>query len=101
MALSIIKSSPIFKLNVVKYKKRKKKKIKETPAFIKNINRRTSLAIKFIIHTIRQKKLKKQNDISNEILNILRNDSETINKKNTLQKQILKHKHYFSFYKWK
>jgi len=94
--LALIKSSPIFKLHIIKQKKRKKKNIKEIPTFISKKNRRTSLAIKFIISTIKEKK----NSFANEILNILKNNSETVNKKNISQKQVLKQKRYFSFYRW-
>jgi ribosomal protein S7 len=98
--LALIKVIPIFKLHIIKKKKKKKKIIKEIPTFISNTNRRTSLAIKFIILSFKEKKRKNNNLLSYEILNILQNNSETINKKNTLQKQVIKHKRYFSFYRW-
>jgi ribosomal protein S7 len=101
--LALIYSIPIFKLNVIKNKKvkKKKQKLKEVPSFITNNNSRVSLAIKFILKTIKKKKEIFYNKLNKELLLNSQKKGETIQIKNILQKEILKKKRYLKFYRWK
>ena len=101
--LAIINSMPIFRLYTLKMKKKRKKKIKEIPAFISNKSNRTSLAVKFILSkTLENKQLHFFfNKFKKEILLTSQQKGSTIESKNNLQKQILLKKRLFSFYRWK
>ena len=101
--LAIINSTPIFRLHTFKMKKKRKKKIKEIPAFISNKSNRTSLAIKFLLSkTLENKQLNFFfNKFKKEILLTSQQKGSTIESKNNLQKQILLKKRLFSFYRWK
>lgn len=98
--LSIINSTPIFKLHRISNKKRKKKKIKEIPSFIKNLNYRVSLSIKLILTSLKIKTKKISTKIKNEILQDLKSDKLSIQKKNELQKKASLNKRYFRYYRW-
>ena len=99
--LALINSTPILKLHVHKIKKKRKKKIKEIPVFISNINHRTSSAIKLIISNKNNKTNKFFNELKEEILLASQKKGLGIETKANTQKQIvvLKKKN-FSF-KWK
>jgi len=100
--LAIINSTPVFKLNKYKIKKRKKSNIREIPTFIKNTGNRTSLAIKNILNNkIKKNANKFFNSLKKEILLTSQLKGITIESKNTLQKQIPVKKRLFVFYKWK
>lgn len=101
--LAIINSMPIFRLYTLKMKKKRKKKIKEIPAFISNKSNRTSLAVKFILSkTLENKQLQFFfNKFKKEILLTSQQKGSTIESKNNLQKQIVLKKRLFSFYRWK
>ena len=103
LQLAIINSTPIFRLHTFKIKKKRKKKIKEIPAFISNKFNRTSLAIKLILSkTLENKQLNYFcNKFKKEILLTSQQKSSTIESKNNLQKQILLKRRLFSFYRWK
>lgn len=103
--LALVSSMPLFKLTVIKYKKKKKATIKEIPSFITNNQSRVSLTIKFILNVIKKKKSKNfYNKFYTEILLHSQHKGETIELKNELQKKVLllkKKKRYFHSYKWR
>jgi ribosomal protein S7 len=99
--LAIMYSLPIFKLHKMTQKKKRRKTVKEIPAFILNEKARVSLAIKFIIASVKKKtagnfyvKLKQ------EILLNSQNKGGATDVKNELQKQVLVKKRLFRFYRW-
>lgn len=98
--LALIFSTPVFKIYKITNKKRKKK-IKEVPTIINTKKARISLAIKFILTTL---KTKKSNyfyiKLHNEIFLTLKNEGSAIQIKNKIQKQALLNKHFFYFYRW-
>ena len=102
--LGIMYSTPTFKLHKItnKKQKRRNKKVRTIPAFISDKNARISLAIKFILITLRKKKSKnchiklKQELIANALYK-----GSAIQIKNELQKQVLVNKHYFSYFRWR
>ena len=98
---AIIFATPTFKLHIMSQKKRKKKKIREIPSFISKKNARISLAIKFILKTIKKKNSNKlYNKLKKEVLLTTQLKGDVIQIKNDLQKHILLKKHYFSYFKW-
>lgn len=102
--LALVNATPIFKLHRIENKKQRKKnrKVREIPAFISNLTSRTSIAIKFILSSIEQKKIKKfYQQLNHEILTTARIKGNAIEKKNTLQKQVLLKKHFFKYFRWK
>jgi ribosomal protein S7 len=101
--LALLYSIPVFKFNIITNKKVKKnkKKVKEIPSFITNTNSRISLAIKFILKTIKKKKEIFYSKLNKELLLNSQKKGETIQMKNDLQKEIIKKKRYLKFYRWK
>ena len=102
--LALIHSTPIFKLHKItnKHKKKKSEKFKEIPGLVKNKNIRTSLAIKFILINAKKKEgsLNFPKKFNKEILSNAENQGFSIQIKNNLQKDVLKKKRYFLYYKW-
>lgn len=98
--LAVISASPIFKLHIITNKKSKKKKVKEIPAFITNNNYRISLAIKFIISSIKKKGEHFYNKLNKEIILNSQQKGDAVQLKNNLQKKVLMRKKYLKFYRW-
>jgi ribosomal protein S7 len=101
MKLAIINATPIFKLHTIKNKKSKKRKVKEIPAFITNNIYRVSLAIKFIINSIKKKKEHFYSKLEKEIILNSQQKGEAVQLKNNLQQKVLVQKKYLKFYRWK
>lgn len=97
--IALLQSTPIFKLHKLSQKKRKKKNVKEIPAFIKNTRIRTSLAIKEIYASLKKKKNISEL-IKKEILLLSQNKGESSQLKNKSQEYILTKKHLLKFYRW-
>lgn len=99
--LALISASPIFKVNEIIQKKRKKKKPKIIPAFIYNEDTRTSLAVKYIVTTARKKRVKSFFSIlPDEFLLTAKYKSAAIDTKREVQKQALNNKRLFKHYRW-
>lgn len=99
--LSLILSSPIFKLYEIKQKKRKKKPNKIIPTFIVKQNSRISFAIKLIIYEAKKNKaLNIHKGLKEKILETNKYEKSLINTKKNFQKKILINKHLFKYYKW-
>ena len=100
--LAIIFSTPIFKVHKITNKNRKKKTIKEIPTIITAKKTRISLAIKFILNTLKNKKSNYfYTEFNKEILLNVKNEGSAIQIKNEIQKQALLKKHFFSHYRWR
>ena len=100
--LAITHSTPIFRLHKIVNNKKKKKKIKEIPAFIAKTFARTSLAIKFILTNIKNKNSNNFcTKLKQEILITAQSKGTSIELKNNLQKQVLLKKRFFTYYRWK
>ena len=98
--LALIFSTPIFKIYKITIKK-KKKKIKKIPTIINTKKARISLAIKFILATLKNKKSNYfYIKLHNEILLNLKSEGSAVQIKNKIQKQALLNKHFFYFYRW-
>jgi len=99
--IGIINTSPTVNVKQVKLKKGKKKNIKEYP-FVLNSENRISLAIKFILDTVKKKENKPfylYTNLKQEIIANSQNDSNAVKKKNDLQKSTLLKKRY-AYYRW-
>jgi len=100
--LSIINSTPIFKLNEQIIKKGKRKATKVTPSFISKNSLRTMLSLKLM------RKIASKNKSSNsfytklgkEIVASAQLKSASVERKNELQKQVLLNKRYISKFRW-
>jgi ribosomal protein S7 len=101
LQLAIMYSLPIFKLHKMTQKKKRKKQVREIPAFILNEEARISLAIKFIIASVERKTADNfYVKLKHEILLSSQNKGDAINVKSELQKQVLVKKRFFRFYRW-
>ena len=99
--IGIVNTSPTINVKQVKLKKGKKKNIKEYP-FVLDSENRISIAIKFILETVKKKENKPfylYTNLKQEIIANSQNDSNAIKKKNDLQKNTLLKKRYV-FYRW-
>ena len=101
--LALVFNTPVFKLNTITQKKRKKKaqKAKIIPAFISNKPSRISFAIKFLVSVAQNKKnqilLK---SLPEEILIASQNKGNAVERKTETQNQALLNKHLFKYYRW-
>jgi ribosomal protein S7 len=99
--LAIMYSLPVFKLHKMTQKKKRRKKVREIPAFILNEKARVSLAIKFIIASVKKKATGNfYMKFKHEILLNSQNKGSAADVKNELQKQVLVKKRFFRFYRW-
>jgi ribosomal protein S7 len=97
--LSLTLSSVIFSIRTIKNKKNRKKKVRIKPTFIANQNKRFSFAIKLIVLTARENYTNCfHNQLKNEFFSTAQFKSYLIKK--DLEKQALKAKHLFKYYRW-
>jgi ribosomal protein S7 len=99
--IGIINTAPIINVKQVRLKKGKKKNVKEYP-FVLNSENRISLAIKFILETVKKKENKPfylYTNLKQEIITNSQNDSSAVKKKDDLQKKTLLKKQY-AYYRW-
>jgi len=99
--LAILNSTPTFRIIKLRNKKRKKKSIREIPAFLSTYTYRTSWGLKYLIKT---STLKPGNifadQLKHEILSSATSESNAITFKNELQNKALQKKKYFRYYRW-
>ena len=103
LQLALVFNTPLFKINAITQKKRKKKKQKTKiiPAFISNKINRISFSIKFILETLKKKKGSPvYKDLSKELFLSSQNKSSSIEVKKETQKQAFLNRHLFKYYRW-
>jgi ribosomal protein S7 len=99
--LSLILSSIIFKTRTIKNKKSKKQKTRIKPSFIINQNKRFSFAIKLIVTTANENYTSYfYNKLKDEFFSTAQLKNNVIKIKKDLEKQALKNKHVFKYYRW-
>jgi ribosomal protein S7 len=102
--LAVLNTTPIFKLHKIKNKNVKKNNDKEVPSFIANRQSKISLAIKFILKSVKKKSESFYKKFKEELLLNSQNKGDAVKIKNDLQEQILQikitNKRYFNFYRW-
>ena len=99
--LAILNSTPMFRVIKLKNKRRKKKSIKEIPAFLSNYTYRTSWGLKYLIKTSTLKTSNVfYNQLKHEILSNALSDGNAVTLKNELQNKALPKKKYFRHYRW-
>ena len=100
--LAVINATPTFKVNQQLLKKGKRKSKKDIPTFITNDSLRTMLSLKFI----KNASIKSQSsacfyeNLTQEILASSTLKSQSVEKKNELQKRTLINKRYLSKFRW-
>lgn len=102
LKLSIINSSPIFRIVVLKKKKRKKQKfVKEVPTFVTNKFERISWGLKYILH-FRKSLINScfYSYLKNELLLSARNIGEGNILKINFQKKAIEKKRLLSYFRW-
>jgi ribosomal protein S7 len=100
--LALVANAPVFKLNTITQKKRKKKKQKARiiPAFISDKTVRISFAIKFIVTASQKRNDPLLTSLSKEILASSKNESNAIEFKKESQRQAVLNRHLFKYYRW-
>lgn len=100
--LAIINSTPTFKLNEQIVKRGKRKSIKSIPSFIPSNDLRINISLKSIKNVVSKHKGAAHfyEKISKEVLDSVHFKSQSVDKKNELQKQILLNKRYLSKFRW-
>ena len=104
MKSAVLNSMPIFRLIKLKKKSKKKKgnksQTKEIPAFLSNYFFRTSWSIKYMVLKSKQNANIFHSNFKNEVLLNSQNLGESVSVKNEIQKQALKKKLLFRYYRW-
>lgn len=100
--LAIINSTPAFKLNEQVVKKGKRKAVRISPSFIMKDSLRVMTSLKFIKNAATKNKssINFYEAFVKEILASSTLKSQSVDKKNELQKQILINKRYLSKFRW-
>lgn len=99
--LSIVLSSLIFRIHTIKNKKNRKQKARIKPTFIPNQSKRFYFAIKLIIHSAKKNYFSYlHNKLKEEFLSTTKLKNNFIKTKKELEKEALKKKHLFKYYKW-
>jgi ribosomal protein S7 len=102
MKLSIMNATPAFRVIKLKNNKRRKKKsIKEIPAFLSTYIFRSSWALKYLVQTSRKKTSNVfYTQLTNEALLNAKHEGNAIKFKNEVQDQALQKKKFFRHYRW-
>lgn len=101
LRLAVINSTPMFRVIKLRNKRRKKKSIKEIPAFLSTYTYRTSWGLKYLAKASTSKTDNIfSNQLKHEILSSARRESNTVMLKNELQYKALEKKKYFKHYRW-
>jgi len=100
--LAVINATPTFKVNQQLSKKGKRKSKKDIPTFITNDSLRIMLSLKFIktASTKSQSSACFYENLTQEILASSTLKSQSVEKKNELQKRTLINKRYLSKFRW-
>ena len=100
--VAVVNSTSAFKLNEQTIKKGKRKATKITPSFIAKDSLRIMTSLKLIKATVRKNKGSStfHEIIAKEIMASAFLKSQTVSKKNDLQKQVLMNKRYLSKFRW-
>lgn len=99
--LSIMNTIPTFKIIKLTNKRRRKKSIREIPAFVSSYKSRVSLGLKYFVKTTNSiKNTAFSEKFKNELLSGATSENNAITTKNNLQAKALNEKKYFRFYRW-
>ncbi len=99
MKSAILNTTPMFRVIKLKVKNKRKKSVREIPAFLSTYHYRTSWTLKYLIKVSKTNKNFSENFV-NEILLSSKNESKSIILKNELQNKALQKKKYFKHYRW-
>lgn len=101
LRFALTNATPIFKMHKISNKNKRKKKIREIPAFISKPATRESSTIKLILAHVEKKSVScYPKKLKNEIFLAARNENSSALAKKELQKKILLKKHLFAYFRW-
>lgn len=99
--VAVISIATPFKILIFKQKKRKKKKVREVPFFIKAYKAQIYLAIKNLTESIQnKKKISLYKRLQNEFFLAAQQSEESLKVKRGIQKLLTTKKRLLNFYKW-
>jgi ribosomal protein S7 len=100
--LAVINSTPTFKLNEQAVKKGKRKATKDVPSFILSDSLRIMMSLKFLKEVASKNRgsVDFYQSLAKEVLSSSFYKSQSVDKKNELQKQVLVNKRYLSKFRW-
>jgi small subunit ribosomal protein S7 len=100
--LAVINSTPTFKLNEQAVKKGKRKATKDVPSFILSDSLRIMMSLKFLKEVASKNRgsVDFYQSLAKEVLSSSFYKSQSVDKKNELQKQVLVNKRYLSQFRW-
>jgi ribosomal protein S7 len=100
--LAVINSTPTFKLNEQAVKKGKRKATKDVPSFILSDSLRIMMSLKFLKEVASKNRgsVDFYQSLAKEVLSSSFYKSQSVYKKNELQKQVLVNKRYLSQFRW-
>jgi ribosomal protein S7 len=100
--LAVINSTPTFKLNEQAVKKGKRKATKDVPSFILSDSLRIMMSLKFLKEVAFKNRgsVDFYQSLAKEVLSSSFYKSQSVDKKNELQKQVLVNKRYLSQFRW-
>lgn len=101
--LAIVNYMPVFRLNEISNKKRKKKqrKIKLVPSFIPDKTKKTFLSVKFVIKNLKKEKGESfLNTLNKKLILFADNKKAFVNQKDEIQKKVVENKRYLENYRW-
>lgn len=101
LKIAITNSASIFRIIKLKQKKRKKKSVKEIPAFILNNFERISWSLKVILtYSKKQNANNFYKKLKQEIIINSKNKGNSVDQKTDLHKQILPKKRLLLYFRW-
>lgn len=104
--LAILNATPVFRVMELKEKRKKKRKkgtkrSKEIPSFLSHYTFRTSWALKLMSSSTKKRISGKLfENFHQEVISTAQNVGESVKIKTETQKQALKKKFYFKYYRW-
>jgi small subunit ribosomal protein S7 len=100
--LAVINSTPTFKVNEQAVKKGKRKSTKDVPSFILSDYLRIMMSLKFLKEVASKNRgsVDFYQSLAKEVLSSSLHKSQSVDKKNDLQKQVLLNKRYLSNFRW-
>lgn len=100
--LSLLNTTPTFKIVKLKNKKRRKSSTKEIPTFLSNFRSRTSWSLKYLIKTTssQENNITFSEKLKNELLLGAKSENNVTLLKNKLQHKTIQEKKYFKNFRW-
>lgn len=99
--LALLNTTPMFRIIKLKNKRRKKKSVKEIPAFLSHYTYRTSWGLKYLVKISNSKPSNAFiSQLKDGILSNAKSEGHAVTLKNEFQNRALQTKKYFRHYRW-